>query len=122
MRIYGRLSYMFEVTNTNELYRAVLEMFNKYDPAKQIHLMQTLADIYLTETQFCQVIGRMRMYQAVSPARTEKAIPRLLITDSQINSVAKRILHDEVFGVTDNAISMWEFHNLLTGSKQNAVI
>ena len=61
-------------------------MFNNFNAAKEIHLMQTLSDTYISETQFAQVVGRMRMYQALSPA-IHKAIPRLLITDSQINRV-----------------------------------
>ena len=77
-----------EVTNTSELYRAVLEMFNKYDPAKHIHLMQTLGGSYLTEHQFCQLLGRMRLYPLL-PQGQQKAIPRMLLTDTQINSVAK---------------------------------
>ena len=80
-----------EVTNTNELYRAVLEMFNKYDPAKHIHLMQTLGNTSMTEHQFCQLLGRMRLYQCL-PQGYQKAIPRMLLTDTQVNSVAKATL------------------------------
>ena len=97
-----------EVTNINELYRNVLELFNNFNAAKEIHLMQTLSDTYLSETQFAQVVGRMRMYQALSPAR-QKAIPRLLITDSQINSVCRDYYTNEVFGVKDNTISLLIF-------------
>lgn len=97
-----------EVTNISELYRNVLELFNSFNAAKEIHLMQTLSDTYLSETQFAQVVGRMRMYQALSPAR-QKAIPRLLITDSQINSVCRDYYTNEVFGVKDNAISLLIF-------------
>ena len=42
------LNSCLEVSNTNELYRIVLEMFNSYNPAKHIHLMQTLTDSYRT--------------------------------------------------------------------------
>ena len=54
-----------EVTNTRDLYRAVLEMFQSYQPAKHLHLMQTLGNSYLTEHQFCQLLGRMRLYQSL---------------------------------------------------------
>lgn len=76
---------------------------------------------YLSETQFAQVVGRMRMYQALSPTR-QKAIPRLLITDSQINSVCRDYYTNEVFGMKDNAISLFDFHNLLTQSNKNSYI
>ena len=113
--------FNMEVTNINELYRNVLELLNGFNAAKEIHLMQTLSDTYLSETQFAQVVGRMRMYQALSPAR-QKAIPRLLITDSQINSVCRDYYTNEVFGVKDNAISLFDFHNLLTQSNKNSYI
>lgn len=113
--------FNMEVTNINELYRNVLELLNSFNAAKEIHLMQTLSDTYLSETQFAQVVGRMRMYQALSPAR-QKAIPRLLITDSQINSVCRDYYTNEVFGMKDNAISLFDFHNLLTQSNKNSYI
>ena len=36
------LKYNMEVTNISELYRNVLELFHSFNPAKEIHLMQTL--------------------------------------------------------------------------------
>ena len=48
----------------------------------------------LTETQFAQIVGRMRLYQALSPGR-QKQISRLLITDSQINSVCRDFYNSE---------------------------
>ena len=107
--------------NTSELYRHVLELFHSFNPAKEIHLLQSLSDTYLTETQFAQVVGRMRMYQALSPGR-QKQIPRLLITDSQINSVCRDFYNSEHFGVKDNAISLFDFHNLLTESNKSSYI
>ena len=74
------------VSNTSELYRSALELFNGYNAAKHIHLMQSLGDTYMSEHQFCQIIGRMRLYQCL-PTGYQKALPRMLLTDTQINSV-----------------------------------
>ena len=115
------VKFNIEVTNTSELYRHVLELFHSFNPAKEIHLLQSLSDTYLTETQFAQVVGRMRMYQALSPGR-QKQIPRLLITDSQINSVCRDFYNSEHFGVKDNEISLFDFHNLLTESNKSSYI
>ena len=115
------VKFNIEVTNTSELYRHVLELFHSFNPAKEIHLLQSLSDTYLTETQFAQIVGRMRMYQALSPGR-QKQIPRLLITDSQINSVCRDFYNSEHFGVKDNAISLFDFHNLLTESNKSSYI
>ena len=110
-----------EVSSTNDLFRSVLEMFNHYDPAKHIHLMQTLGNSYLTEHQFAQILGKMRLYQCL-PQDYQKSIPRLLITDTQINSVAKAYIQDENFGGFGGDLSMWRFYNLLTGANKSSYI
>ena len=116
----GYLSNL-EVSNTGDLFRSVLDMFHVYNPAKHIHLMQTLGNSYLTEHQFCQILGKMRLYQSL-PQGYQKSIPRLLITDTQINSVAKAYIQDENFGSFGNDLSMWRFYNLLTGANKSSYI
>ncbi len=110
-----------EVSSTGDLFRSVLEMFNRYDPAKHIHLMQTLGNSYLTEHQFAQILGKMRLYQCL-PQGYQKSVPRLLITDTQINSVAKAYIQDENFGGFGGDLSMWRFYNLLTGANKSSYI
>lgn len=53
------------VSNTTELYRAALELFSNYNPAKHIYLMQQLGNTFMSEHQFCQIIGKMRLYQCL---------------------------------------------------------
>ena len=53
------------VSNTSELYRAALELFNSYNPAKHLHLMQSLGNTSMSEHQFCQILGKMRLYQCL---------------------------------------------------------
>ena len=77
------VKFSMEVSNIGELYRNVLDLFNNFNPAKEIHLMQTLSNTSLSESQFAQIIGRCRCYQAL-PIGYQKSIPKLLITDSQI--------------------------------------
>ena len=50
------------VSNTSELYRSALELFNNYNPAKHLHLMQQLGNTSMSEHQFCQVAIK-RAYQ-----------------------------------------------------------
>ena len=116
----GYLSNL-EVSSTGDLYRSVLEMFHAYNPAKHIHLMQTLGNSYLTEHQFAQILGKMRLYQCL-PQGYQKSVPRLLITDTQINSVAKAYIQDENFGGFGGDLSMWRFYNLLTGANKSSYI
>jgi hypothetical protein len=110
-----------EVMSLGELYKNVMDLFHQFIPAKDIHLMQTLSNTYLSETQFAQIVGRMRMAQAL-PQSISRKIPRLLITDSQINSVCRGYYHNEDFGTKDNGLSLFDFHNLLTESNKSSYI
>ena len=110
-----------EVMDLKQLYQQVMELFNQFNPAKDIHLMQTLSNTYLTETQFAQIVGRMRLYQAI-PQGLSRRIPRLLITDSQINNVCRGYYSNPDFKGQEGAISMWNFHNLLTEANKSSYI
>lgn len=110
-----------EVSNISELYRNVLELLHSFNPAKEIHLMQSLSNVYLSEKQFAQVVGRMRMFQAL-PSAQQKRMPQLLITDSQINNVCRDFYRSEHFGMKDNTISLFDFHNLLTESNKSSYV
>ena len=110
-----------EVSNLTELYKNTLDLFHNFNPAKEIHLLQTLSNTSLSETQFAQIVGRCRMYQALSSMQ-QRQLPSLLITDSQINNVCRDFYRNENFGVKDNQISMFDFHNLLTESNKSSYI
>ena len=110
-----------KVMSTKVLFRATLELLNNFNTAKNIHLLQTLGNSYLTEHQFCQLLGRMRLYQSL-PQGYQKDIPKMLITDSQINTVAKAYINDKNFGSLGNDISMWKLFNLLTGANKSSYI
>ena len=103
------------VSNTSELYRSALELFNNYNPAKHLHLMQQLGNTSMSQHQFCQILGKMRLYQCL-PNGYQKDIPRMLFTDTQVNNVARAYINDENFGSLGSDLSMWEFFNLLTGA------
>ena len=109
------------VSSTSDLYRAALELFNNYNIAKQIHLMQQLGNTSMTEHQFCQILGKMRLYQCL-PTGVQKHLPRMLLTDTQINSVAKAYINDSNFGGLSGELNMWNFYNLLTGANKSSYI
>ena len=109
------------VSSTSDLYRAALELFNNFNIAKQLHLMQQLGNTSMTEHQFCQILGKMRLYQCL-PTGVQKHLPRMLLTDTQINSVAKAYINDSNFGGVSGELNMWNFYNLLTGANKSSYI
>lgn len=110
-----------EVMNIADLYKNVMDLFSQFNPAKDFHLMHQLSNTFISESQFAQIVGRMRMYQAL-PNGIARGIPRLLITDSQVNAICRGFYHNEAFGMKDNAISLYSFHNLVTESNKNNYI
>lgn len=111
------------VTSTQELYKAMFKLLREYSPARQLYELQSLTDNYMTEHQFAQFIGKTRLYQCL-PHQKRKMLPELLLTDTQMNLVAKSYYYDENFGVVGDSkqISMWNVYNLLTGSNKSSYI
>ena len=46
----------------------------------------------------------------------------MLLTDTQINSVAKAYINDENFRSLGNDINKWKVYNLLTGANKSSYI
>jgi len=109
------------VSSTTELYKAALELFNNFNPAKQLHLMQQLGNSSMDEHTFCTFLGKARLYQCLS-TNAQKRLPRMLLTDTQINSVAKAYINDENFGGTGGELNLWRFYGLLTGANKSSYI
>ena len=84
-----------------------------YTKNRGVHRLLSM-DFRLCET--CIVKQSLQLFWRVG------GIPKLVITDSQINSVCREFYHNETFGVKDNQISMFDFHNLLTQSNKNSYI
>ena len=110
-----------EVMSLHDLYKAVVDLFSSFNLDKDIQLLHTLTQTRLTETQFAQIVGRMRLYQAL-PSYLQRRVPKLLITDSQINNVCRDYYSNPNFGAKDSTISMFDFHNLLTEANKSSYI
>jgi hypothetical protein len=106
----------------SEIYQHSLHLLDTYDMAKHIYLLKSLEDLYLSETQFALILGKMRLYNYL-PAKIQREIPQMLMTDSMVNNVARQYYRDPNFSVDDNGeLSMWDFYNLLTGACKGSYI
>ena len=110
-----------EVMSLHDLYKAVLDLFYNFNLEKDIQLLQSLTQTRLTESQFAQIVGRIRLYQAL-PSYLQREIPKLLITDSQINNVCRDYYNNPNFGHKGNTISLFDFLNLLTEANKSSYI
>ena len=110
-----------EVLDVHELYKATMDLFHRYNPASDMELFNRLASMRISETEFCQIVGRMRLYQALNPIQ-QRRLPRMLLGDSQTNTACKAFITDENFRATSSNISGWQLLNLLNGSVKSSYI
>lgn len=112
-----------KVMGATELFNAVINLIQLYNPAKHLHLMHSFKNTYMTEHQFAQFIGKSKLYQCLPP-KEKKLLPEMIFTDTHINAVAKSYYNDDNFKVDSkaNEISLWNVYNLFTGANKNSYI
>jgi len=109
--------------SSHDLFKGVLELFGNYNPARHMHLMESLNNSFMNEHEFAQLIGKSRLYQFL-PANKRKTLPCLDFTDSHINIVARSYFQDNEFSrnpITKD-LSMWNLLNLFTGANKSSYI
>ena len=76
-----------------------LELFNGFNPHKEdtLRLLENLSSTTISEEQFCQIIGRMRLYQFL-PLVEQKQLPSLTIGDQAVNAMVKNYISNPNFG------------------------
>ena len=110
------------VMDANALLQSAIELFQSYNMMQHLAVMSAYRELMMSESQFAQLLGKCRMYQFL-PSRKKKELPEILLTDTQISSVAKSYYDDEHFGIRGgNAISLWNVYNLFTGSNKISYI
>lgn len=110
------------VVNLEELKSHIYQLLHSYDMNTHVRQMKELEQLYLTQNQFCQLIGKSRLYQHL-PKELKATVPELLYNDGQINAVAKSYIEDENFKCNENGeISLWKLFNLYTGANKSSYI
>lgn len=109
------------VSSVEELYKQAFFLFLNFEAEKQIRMMKTLQNTSMSECQFAQIIGKMRLYQFL-PMMEQRQLPRMSLTDSQINQVAKAYYFDDNFKRSGSELDLWRFYNLLTGANKSSYI
>ena len=111
------------VTNVNELMTKTIELFVSYNAKNHLNQMSKLQDYNLTESQFAQLIGKVRLYQYL-PAKEKKLLPEFEFTDTHVNLIARNFYRDENFSYSPakKNINMWQVFNLFTEANKCSYI
>lgn len=111
-----------KVRTIQELQKSILDVLNAYDMVRHPQNLQRWCNFELSEHEVAQILGRARIYQHL-PYENRKNLPELMLSDSQVNAIARGYLGDEHFKRNDDgSISLWNFYNLMTESVKSSYI
>ena len=109
-------------SNSLELQSKIIPLLREFDIQKSLTNIDSFADYELTQHQFCQFIGRARLYSFL-PKKEKQQIPFLALNDGQLSTVVKAYYEDENFASDINGnINLWKMYNLFTGSVKSSYI
>ena len=109
-----------------DIHQKALELFSRFNPEKDNNLnaLAQLQDTRLTEDQFCHIIGRMRLLQAL-PVAQQKAIPQFILGDQAVNEATRQYVVNPNFGRkagNDGTISTFDLMQLLNEAVKSSYI
>lgn len=107
-----------------DIFQHAFNLFQRFNEVKEstLYNLEDLNNVWLTQEQFCKIIGRLRLYQAL-PNIQQKQLPQILLGDSIINSATRQYMVNPQFGIGDNSdgsITCWQLMNLLNEAVKNS--
>ena len=116
------LKEKLEAMSDLDIYQSAIKLFTSFEPEVNLRLLENLGRTRLTIQQYCQLIGRLRLYQ-VLPLSEQKELPTILLGDSQINAATKGFVSNENFGERGlGSISCWQLMQLLNEAAKSSYI
>ena len=106
-----------------DIFQKAIELFSRFNEVKEstLYNLESLNNTWMTQEQFCKIIGRLRLYQAL-PNAQQKQLPQILLGDSVVNAATKQYITNPNFGMGegDGSISTWQLMNLLNEAVKNS--
>jgi hypothetical protein len=107
-----------------DIFQNSLQLFSQFNTEKEdtLQLLENLHNTRISEEQFCTIVGRMRLYQAL-PLVQQRQHPDLIIGDQAVNAAVRNYVNNPNFGRrTGNTISCWDLMQLLNEAVKQAYI
>lgn len=99
-----------------DIFQHALQLFQRFNEVKgqTLYDLENLHNVWLSQEQFCKILGRLRLYQAL-PNAQQKQLPQILLGDSVINAATREYIKNPNFGMGDGdgSLSCWMLMNLL---------
>ena len=104
-----------EVLTEADIYQKAYQLFRRFDPEKEdtLKLIENLHNTRISESLFCYIIGRLRLYQAL-PTEQQKNLPVIEIGDQAVNAAVRGFVSNPNFGMKEgeSSISLFEMLQL----------
>ncbi len=109
-----------------DVYQKAYQLFRRFDPEKEdtLKLIENLNNTRISESLFCYIIGRLRLYQAL-PTEQQKNLPTIEIGDQAVNAAVRGFVSNPNFGLKagESSISMFDMLQLFNHAiKQTSYI
>ena len=108
-----------------DVFQKTMELFTTFNPEQENILTQlgNLQSTRMTEQQFCNIIGRMRLYQAL-PIAEQHLLPPILLGDQAMNEATRGYFNNPNFRKREGeeGISCWNFLQLMTEAVKGSYI
>ena len=103
-----------ECMSTLDLFEKACQLFTQFVSKKEdnLVLLENLGRTKITENQFCQIIGRLRLYQAL-PTIERKGLPEFDLGDNAVNAATRNYITNPNFGKKSGDMSCWNLMQLL---------
>ena len=91
-----------EVLTEADVYQKAYHLFRRFAPEKEdtLQLIGALHNTRVSESQFCYLIGRLRLYQAL-PTEVQKTLPMIDIGDQAVNAAVRGFVSNPNFGLKE---------------------
>jgi hypothetical protein len=102
-----------EVLTEADVYQKAYQLFRRFDPEKEdtLRLIENLHNTRVSESQFCYIIGRLRLYQAL-PTEVQRTLPTIEIGDQAVNAAVRGFVSNPNFGLKEGEGSITTFDML----------
>lgn len=97
-----------------DIMQKTFELFGGFEPGMDntLHSLEDLRTTPISEELFCQIIGRMRLYQAL-PMNKQKELPQLIVGDTAVNAMVRNYVTNPDFGITSGGdFTCWNLMQL----------
>ena len=105
-----------ECMTTADIKEKALELFSSFEPEKEanLHSLENLGKTSITEEQFCKVIGRLRLYQALpNTTKAELGLPNVILGDQAVNAAVRGYVENPNFKKEDGIdLTLWRMLQL----------